>query len=398
MGLFGGDGYDAIQARFAAALDDGAVRAVVLRVDSPGGEVAGCFEAARTMRTAASTKGKPVVAYADEMACSAAYALACIADEIVVPDTGVVGSVGVIATLAEESAALAAEGIAVAVITSGAAKADGHPAVPLADDARARIQAEVDYLADVFAGEVAGARGMTPAAVRGLEARVFYGPAAVAAGLADRIGNLNDAVARAHALADKATRKRSMNALHALLGLSADATDAQVAERVTTLAALDRDARALTTTTDTEAARGALRAVAERAAKADEFETALKTERAERRASERAALKKHGVEVAKVLAPADVDTDGEGTEVDWVADMSNASLRSYIDRKAKQGATVVPTGEVKPPKDAPTPPMQLPPAIAELAAKRWTDLTAGQKAALFRHDAALARRLRKQSG
>lgn len=199
--MFEGDGYDAIVQRVAGALGDSAVRAVVLRIDSPGGEVAGCFEAVRSLRAMASAAGKPMVAYADEMACSAAYAIACACAEVVLPDTGMVGSVGVILTVESYAEQLAAEGVAVNLITSGAAKADGHPAIALADDARARLQADIDQLARVFAAEVSVARPLDPAAVLALEARTFLGETAVAAGLADAVGPLAAAVDRARALA-----------------------------------------------------------------------------------------------------------------------------------------------------------------------------------------------------
>ena len=153
--MFRGDGYDAIVDRARAAFADPQARGVVLRLDSPGGEVAGCFEAVRALRAMARNAGKPLVAYVDEMACSAAYALACACDEIVAPDTGMVGSIGVIMSVASRAGELAARGVSVAVISSGKAKADGHPALPLADDARARLQADVDTLAGIFAAEVA---------------------------------------------------------------------------------------------------------------------------------------------------------------------------------------------------------------------------------------------------
>jgi len=199
--MFEGDGYDAIVQRVAGALGDSSVRAVVLRIDSPGGEVAGCFEAVRSLRAMASAAGKPMVAYADEMACSAAYAIACACDEVVLPDTGMVGSVGVILTVESYAEQLAAEGVSVALLTSGAAKADGHPAIALADDARARLQADVDQLARVFAAEVSVARPLDPTAVLALEARTFLGETAVAAGLADVVGPLGAAVERARSLA-----------------------------------------------------------------------------------------------------------------------------------------------------------------------------------------------------
>lgn len=199
------DGYDAICQRFCDAL--AASDGVLLKIDSPGGMVAGCFEAVRSMLAAKKAAGKPVVAYVDEQCCSAAYALATVADSIVLPPSGSIGSVGVIATAAEMSQALKASGIRVAVVTSGARKADGHPAVPMTDGQIARLQADVDTLAGQFFDVVASARGMSKDAVRSLEAGVFLGSAGVDVKLADYVGNAADALTL---LDSKARKGRQM--------------------------------------------------------------------------------------------------------------------------------------------------------------------------------------------
>ena len=185
-------GYDSIAETFAAALEqsDG----VLLRINSPGGMVAGCFEAVGQMREAKVASGKPVVAYVDECACSAAYALATVADAIVVPPSGYVGSIGVISTAVEYSEALKAQGIRVVVVTSGARKADGHPAVAMSAEAVARMQRDVDALAQQFFELVADARALSPRAIERLEADVFLGSAALSVGLADAVGGYVDAV------------------------------------------------------------------------------------------------------------------------------------------------------------------------------------------------------------
>ena len=188
-------GYDTIARDLEVILADARVRSVVLRINSPGGVVSGLFEGVRRMRALVEASGKPVIAYADESAYSAAYALACVADEIVLPETGGVGSVGVIGSLYSEAAALAAAGIDVRVLTSGREKADGHPEVPISDEAVARTQARITELAAIFHREVASRRGLTPEDVRALEAGVRYGAAAVASGLADRVASLEDVVA-----------------------------------------------------------------------------------------------------------------------------------------------------------------------------------------------------------
>ena len=415
---FEGDGYDAITSRVQAALDDMGTRAVVLRLDSPGGEVAGCFEAVRAIRAFAATAGKPLVAYVDEMAASAAYALACACEEIVCPDTGLVGSVGVITAVCDESGALALEGVKVAVITSGAAKADGHPALPLAEEARGRIQADVNHLAGIFAAEVSAARPLTPEAVLALDAQVYRGGPGIEARVVDRVGNFTAAVARARELAaDRSPRtsgarrgastpRKAMNedTLKTLLGVDTEAPEAALVERLTALSALDRDVCAVTGAGDTEAARGALRSLAKRAGEADVAEKALADERAAHKAEQRAALKREAL-AGGFLTPAELGADENGAfphaEGGFVAEMSNASLRGYIDREKRLGRSAVPQGSHRAPADAPSADAQLPGGIAELAAKAqqdgWLSLSADQRHLVTTHDAALAARLRKRS-
>ena len=310
--MFSGDGYDAITSRVNAALADPASRAVVLRLDSPGGEVAGCFEAVRSIRAAAKTASKPLVAYCDEMAASAAYALACACDEIVCPDTGILGSVGVIFSVTEQSEALRIAGRSTTVITSGAAKADGHPALPLSKEARARYQAEVDQLADVFAGEVSAARGLSVAQVRGLEARVFLGAAAVNAGLADRVGNVATALERARALAaartpvsslarepaaprasttaGKPARGAHMQSILALLGLPETATEHDAATSVAKATDAQRQILALTGAPSFDAAFGTLLGWKAEAGKSATLAAQLAERDAAQAARERGAL------------------------------------------------------------------------------------------------------------
>ncbi len=189
------DGYDAIMARFGEALKDDATGTVILRINSPGGDAAGCFEACRMMRAAAARSGKRVVTYVDEAAYSAAYALACVAGEIYAPPSGGVGSVGVIATCVSVAAMNERIGVDVAVITVGARKADGHPDLPIDPDAVASVQHDVDQLAALFFETVASARGISVGAVQALEAACFMGDEAMSAGLCDGLMGFDELLA-----------------------------------------------------------------------------------------------------------------------------------------------------------------------------------------------------------
>lgn len=190
-----GAGYDEIVSAFAAACATDAAT-IVLDIDSCGGVVAGCFAAVREMRRQAELAGKAVVAYARENACSAAYALATVGGYIALPDTGTVGSVGVIGVVDDYTAAMAKEGIRVTVLTSGARKADGNPMTETTPEAVATLQATIDTLAAVFFGLVADRRPLSAAQVKGLEAGVFLGQDAVDAGLADEVVAFTDLLAR----------------------------------------------------------------------------------------------------------------------------------------------------------------------------------------------------------
>lgn len=221
--IFGADGYDAIESRVRAALDDPRSRSLVIEYDSPGGEVAGCGVCADAIRAAADASGKPVVSYVGEQATSAAYWLASAADKIVTPASGMLGSIGVIATRLEE--APDTEGRKLHIIKSGARKADGHPLTVMGKEELAATQAKIDALADVFAGAVAERRGMSAADVRALEADVFIGADAVAKGLADRVGNLSSAVTMARELATTRRSKQAMKAVNKALNLSEDSAE-----------------------------------------------------------------------------------------------------------------------------------------------------------------------------
>lgn len=334
--MFEGDGYDAIVKRADAAFRDPQARGVLLRLDSPGGEVAGCFDAVRTLRAMSAQYGKPLVAYVDEMACSAAYALASAAREIVVPDTGIVGSIGVILAVESHAGALEQEGVSVALITSGDAKADGHPAVALSDDARARLQADVDLLAGVFAAEVAASRPLTAPEVLGLQARTFIGREAERSGLADHVGSYAVALERARTLATTTTRRSPMSLL-ALLGA---ATEADAALAVTSLLNLRAQVRAATGTETDDASIGALHALKRDAADAQALRAQVEADRAAAATRERSALLDQAVSGMK-LTPAERAADG--TPEAWTTALSNDALRAFV------GRAVAPTAAPKPP-------------------------------------------------
>ncbi|WP_240127018.1 S49 family peptidase [Thermomonas alba] len=180
--------YAEIGARLEAALGDPLVAGIVLDIDSPGGETGGCFELARRVREAAAVK--PVWAVANDAAFSAAYAIGCAAERLFVTETGGVGSIGVIALHVDQSVKDAQDGYRYTAITAGERKNDYSPHEPLADAARAALQAEVDRLHALFVAHVAAMRSLSEDAVRASEAALFFGPQAVETGLADGVATL----------------------------------------------------------------------------------------------------------------------------------------------------------------------------------------------------------------
>ena len=181
--------YEGIAAQLQAALADPAIRGIALDIDSFGGEVAGAFDLADRIRAARAQK--PVQAFVADHALSAAYALASQADRVILPRTGAVGSIGVVAMHSDMSGALDQKGIAVTLIHAGARKVDANPYQPLPEAVRARIAGELEDLRQLFAETVAEGRGRRLDNLRalGTEAAVFRGEAAVFAGLADEVAD-----------------------------------------------------------------------------------------------------------------------------------------------------------------------------------------------------------------
>lgn len=190
--------YEGIAAQLQAALADPSVRGIALDIDSFGGEVAGAFDLADRIRAARAQK--PVHAFVAEHALSAGYALASQADQIILPRTGAVGSIGVVALHTDMSGALDQKGIAVTLIHAGAHKVDANPYQPLAEAVHDQMQRELEVVRFLFAETVAAGRGdrLTHAAALATEAAVFRGADAIVAGLAD---DLADPVTAFHAFA-----------------------------------------------------------------------------------------------------------------------------------------------------------------------------------------------------
>lgn len=182
--------YEGLKFQLDTALADPRTHAVMLDIESPGGEAVGAFEIADTVRTVAARK--PVVAVVNGMAASAAYAIASAASRIVTAPTGVVGSIGVVMLHADYSRYLDRQGVTPTLIYAGAHKVDGNPVEPLTDEVRGDLQAEVDLFYRLFLDSVAKGGRLTVEQARATEARTYIGADAVRVGLADAVGTFDD--------------------------------------------------------------------------------------------------------------------------------------------------------------------------------------------------------------
>lgn len=190
--------YVSLEDQLDAALNDASIKGILLDIDSPGGESGGVFDLADKIYAARAVK--PIWASVNEDAFSAAYAIAAAAEQIYIPRTGGVGSIGVIAMHLDESKAEEEAGLTYTAVFAGARKNDMSPHEPLSDPARAQLQAEVKRVYKILTGSIARMRGIDQSNVEKTEAALYFGENALTVGLADRIGTFSDAL---HALAQK---------------------------------------------------------------------------------------------------------------------------------------------------------------------------------------------------
>ena len=184
--------YAGIAQSLEAALANPSVAAILLDIDSPGGESSGVFDLADRIR--AATAIKPVWAVANDMAFSAAYALGSAASRLIVSRTGGVGSIGVIAMHVDQSVKDQQDGIAYTAVFAGDRKNDLNPHAPISGEAHSFLQGEVNRIYDLFATTVAKHRGMGVNTIKNTQAALYFGTDAVASGLADDVGTLDDAI------------------------------------------------------------------------------------------------------------------------------------------------------------------------------------------------------------
>ncbi len=341
------DGYDLIAVRIMEALDDKSVDCLLIRFDSPGGDVAGCFEATRALRSAIIASGKKVYVIVDEFCASAAYALACClsTEGIFLTREAMAGSIGVVCRHVDQSKMLELRGIKVTEITDPEGKTAGFsPYKPLDEEGESRLREQVETYAETFIDHVATSRGMTPKAIRSMNAKMFIGAKAVEEKLCDGVASCSEVFARAIGSARNAQEARmSKQTLAVVLGVAEGASPEQIEAAVMqhrSLVGLGKEALRLTGQTDPEAAKGVLLAHSEAAAKLPAVQKSLAELQSSHDGSERIKLCEEAVR--RGIAPALVWKDGDKAKgvSEWAGPpqmlngeavgQSLAQLRAYV--------------------------------------------------------------------
>jgi protease-4 len=188
--------------RLDAAAEDKQVKAVVLRLNSPGGAVTASDIMYQDLCRFRRDTGKPVVACMMDVAASGAYYLAMGCDTVYAHPTTVTGSIGVIMSLYNASGLCTILGVRSEPVKSGPNKDIGNPARPMTEAERAILQGVVDHFYDQFVQVVVRGRGLSEERVRALaDGRIYSGLEAKQLGLVDEIGYLDDALDAAMAMA-----------------------------------------------------------------------------------------------------------------------------------------------------------------------------------------------------
>jgi protease-4 len=182
--------------------DDSSVKALVLRIDSPGGQVAPSQEIYEQLLRF-KKKGKPIIVSMGSVAASGGYYIACVADTIISNPGTLTGSIGVIFSFPILQNLMDKVGIKMEVVKSGELKDVGSPSREMTPKEREMLQSVIDDTYDQFVGVVAKERHLDKNYIKSIaDGSIFTGRQAVEKGLVDRLGTLEDAVSIAGKMAD----------------------------------------------------------------------------------------------------------------------------------------------------------------------------------------------------
>ena len=175
--------------------DDG-IKAIILRIDSPGGGVGASQEIYQEVRKTSGTK--PIIVSLGGVAASGGYYIAAAGDEIVANPGTITGSIGVIMEFVQVRELIEKIGVGLEVIKSGEFKDTGSPHRQLTEKERDLLSVLIDDIQEQFVHAVAEGRGLSVEEVREIaDGRILSGAMAKELGLVDRLGNFLDAVALA---------------------------------------------------------------------------------------------------------------------------------------------------------------------------------------------------------
>ena len=198
-GTVGGDTLSGI---FADVRDNDDIKAVVLRIDSPGGS-AFASEVIRDAMAATREQGIPIVVSMGSYAASGGYWIATEADRVLAMPTTITGSIGVYGVIPTMEDSLAALGVYSDAVNTTANASLLQLNRPMTEQAKIIFQSSVDNVYSRFITLVANARNSTPKAVHEIaQGQVWTGQKALQLGLIDQLGDLNDAIVEAAELAD----------------------------------------------------------------------------------------------------------------------------------------------------------------------------------------------------
>lgn len=181
-----GCSYTGLLEQFETMAEAG-VKTVVMEFSTPGGQASHAFEYADEIRAICDEHKIELLGYAQEMACSAGYALLCQCDEVITNPDAIVGSIGCVVALTDVSKAMEQAGVKRIFISSGSAK------VPFADDGSfkpefiAKVQKDVDKANEMFVAHVSKHTGLSAEEIKGLNAETFDAEEALEKGLVNQI-------------------------------------------------------------------------------------------------------------------------------------------------------------------------------------------------------------------
>ncbi|MFW5917637.1 MAG: signal peptide peptidase SppA [Halorubrum sp.] len=192
----GGPTADDVVEQIEAADEDEDVEALIVELNTPGGEVLPSDD----IRRAAAEFDGPTVAYATDLCASGGYWIASGCDELWARDASLVGSIGVVGSRPNAAGLADKLGISYEQFTAGEFKDAGIPLREIEDDEREYLQGIIDGYYEQFVDTVSEGRDMDPEAVRETEARVYIGTDALEIGLVDELGTEDDVERRVGSL------------------------------------------------------------------------------------------------------------------------------------------------------------------------------------------------------